>query len=102
MKRLLFFICTLLCANVLMAQTRFSIGGIRYEITSTNPAKVKVNDANSSITTANIPSTVTYQGTGYSVTSIGNYAFEYCSSLTSVTIPNSVTSIGDYAFNHCI
>ena len=101
MKRLLFFICTLLCANVLMAQTRFSIGGIRYEITSTNPAKVKVNDANSSITTANIPSTVTYQGTGYSVTSIGNYAFEYCSSLTSVTIPNSVTSIGDYAFNHC-
>ena len=101
MKRLLFFICTLLCANVIMAQTRFLIGGIRYEITSTNPAKVKVNDANSSITTANIPSTVTYQGTGYSVTSIGNYAFEYCSSLTSVTIPNSVTSIGNSAFNHC-
>ena len=36
-----------------------------------------------------------------SVTSIGNYAFEYCSGLTSVTIPNSVKSIGHYAFYGC-
>ena len=35
------------------------------------------------------------------VTSIGNYAFYYCSGLTSVTIPNSVTSIGEYAFAWC-
>jgi hypothetical protein len=35
------------------------------------------------------------------VTSIGDYAFEYCQSLTSVTIPDSVTSIGDSAFFYC-
>lgn len=29
-------------------------------------------------------------------------AFSYCSSLTSVTIPNSMTSIGDYTFDNCI
>ena len=35
------------------------------------------------------------------VTSIGNYAFYFCSNLASVTIPNSVTSIGDQAFYSC-
>ena len=36
-----------------------------------------------------------------SVASIGNYAFSECSSLTSIEIPNSVTSIGNYAFSEC-
>lgn len=36
-----------------------------------------------------------------SVTSIGTYAFYDCSSLTSVTIPDSVTSIGNGAFFLC-
>ena len=35
------------------------------------------------------------------MTSIGDYAFYYCYSLTSITIPDSVTSIGYYAFSGC-
>ena len=48
-----------------------------------------------------IPSSVTYNGTTYSVTSIGELAFAYCSSLPSVTIGESVTNIGGYAFYGC-
>jgi uncharacterized delta-60 repeat protein len=35
------------------------------------------------------------------VTSIGDAAFSVCTSLTSVTIPSSVTNIGDYALSSC-
>ncbi len=35
------------------------------------------------------------------ITSIGGYAFQNCSALASVTIPNSVTSIGYEAFMYC-
>ncbi len=38
---------------------------------------------------------------GKPVTTISAYAFEYCTSLTSVTIPDSVTSIGTSAFYEC-
>ena len=36
-----------------------------------------------------------------SVTSLANYAFKYCSELTSVTIPSSVTTIGTDVFSNC-
>ena len=48
-----------------------------------------------------IPSSVEHNNVTYSVTSIGNEAFNGCSGLTSVSIPNSVTSIRSRAFNGC-
>ena len=77
-----------------------------YNITSDNTVEVTYY---SSTTTDNnyvsgdvvIPSSVTNNGTTYSVTSIADYAFYLCIGLTSVTIPNSVTSIADYAFEGC-
>ena len=101
MKRLALFICTLLCANVLLAQTEFIVGNLKYYVTSSNPTEVSVSAADTTITTANIPATVSYDGTTYNVTYIGIHAFEDCSSLTSVTIGNRVTSIGDWAFSNC-
>ena len=48
-----------------------------------------------------IPNTITYNGSVYPVTSIGDFAFNNCDQMTSITIPSSVTSIGDYAFWCC-
>lgn len=48
-----------------------------------------------------IPDSVSYNRISYRVTSIWERAFENCSSLTSVTIPNGVTRIGYDAFKGC-
>ena len=104
----LFTALLLLCTTVVTAHD-FEVDGIYYNITDSATKTVAVtyggNDyysySNEYTGTVVIPESVTYSGTTYSVTSIGNEAFYNCSSLTSITIPNSVTTIGDYAFKGC-
>jgi hypothetical protein len=48
-----------------------------------------------------IPEKITYDGTEYPVTKIGEWAFAYCRKLTSINIPTSVTSLEFAAFTCC-
>ena len=77
---------------------------IYYNIISSEDLTCEVTYGGSSFSSAlysgivNIPASVSYNNKTYSVTSIGNSAFDRCSGLTSIEIPNSVTSIGSGAF----
>ena len=92
---------TLLCCVVANAYD-FEVNGIYYDITNATTKTVEVADCSEEYTAyVNIPESVTYNGTSYSVTSIGSFAFYNCSGITGITIPNSVTSIGEGAFQYC-
>ena len=99
MKKIVLFICTLICTNLLMAQTQFTIGSITYEVIDSN--EVKIYDYSGTDSVLVIPDTVAYQNVSYAVTEIGEYALAFSQSLTTITIPNNIRIINDGAFSSC-
>lgn len=77
----------------------YSQDGIRYALKNSKATVIKsLFKVNGTIT---IPESITYKSQIYPVTTIGDNAFYGCSALTSVMIPGSVTDIGAYAFEDC-
>ena len=101
MTKKLSLLFALMLSTLMASADVININNIYYNLDfSTKTAEVTSNPNNYS-GSVDIPASVTFKGSEYSVTSIGNRAFSSCSSLTSITIPNSVTSIGEYAFQYC-
>lgn len=99
MKRILFITLAVLLST-LSASAYFMVDRIAYSLL-VDRKSVCVTQGGDYTGSVIIPERVTFQGSTYSVVSIGVAAFQYCEGLTSVTIPNSVTEIGDGAFQDC-
>ena len=77
-----------------------------YQITSNEgegdtPPTVAITDDKDVSGAFDIPEAVTYNNKTYTVTEIGEGAFENNTNLTSVSIPSSISNIGDKAFKGC-
>ena len=75
-----------------------TIDNLKYKIYDDTASLVGYTDTPENLV---ISKNISYEGHTLNVTSIGDYAFYNCTSLTSVTVPDSVTSIGDSAFYGC-
>ena len=100
MKKVLSFILILTLTISCVSMVSFTVSAATYgQLTYTvSNGKVTITGCDTSASGAlTIPSTIS----GYPVTSIGNSAFEDCTSLTGITIPDGVTRIGYSAFQGC-
>ena len=121
----LLLLASAIATSLSAAAYDFESAGIYYNITGNNTVEVTYSDRdnNTYSGSVSIPETVTNNGTEYSVTKIGEYAFQGsavtsvsmpeciisidynafkgCQNLESVTLPESLTTLGSYAFYSC-
>ena len=98
----LLLLASAIATSLSVAAYDFESAGIYYNITGNNTVEVTYSDRDNNTYSGSIsvPETVTNNGTEYSVTKIGEYAFQ-SSAVTSVSMPECITSIGQYACNEC-
>ena len=98
----LLLLASAIATSLSAAAYDFESAGIYYNITGNNTVEVTYSDRdnNTYSGSVSVPETVTNNGTEYSVTKIGEYAFQG-SAVTSVSMPECITSIGQYACNEC-
>ena len=102
MRKKLFTLLLAVAASVgTMFAQKIKIGDLYYNLDATNQTAEVTSFSDKYSGAIVIPSSVSYNSKTFSVTSIGNNAFEGCTGLTSIEIPNSVTSIGKRAFEDC-
>ena len=104
-----FLLLTLLCLSLSARAHDAEVDGIFYNLDAANKTATVTFQGDNYDSYYDeysgdvvIPETVIYNGITYSVTSLGDYCFWGCSSLTAITIPNSVTSLGAWCFYDCI
>ncbi|MBR6499173.1 MAG: leucine-rich repeat domain-containing protein, partial [Clostridia bacterium] len=97
MKKLLAILAALilLFAAYALAEETLTSGDYQYRLLDDGTAEITEYDGSDK--TLEIPSDLD----GHAVTSIGDHAFFFCDSLTSITIPDSVTSIDINPFMNC-
>ena len=92
----------LMLLPMLASAVGFEIDGIYYNLNSGAKTAEVTSNPNKYSGSVVIPENVNLEGEEFSVTSIGRQAFDGCSGLTSITIPNSVTTIGNCVLSNCI
>ncbi len=100
MKKSLLLLVMMLLPMVASADV-VEIDGIYYDLKPSTKTSLVVSNPNKYSGDIVIPESVTYDGTEYSVTTIGIYSFVECTGLTSITFPNSITEIQSGAFIGC-
>jgi hypothetical protein len=108
-----FYSCTSL-ARAKIGTNATSIGGQAFsgctslQAITVDPRNSVYSDVDGVLFNRSLSTLVTYPGgipgsytIPSSVTGIGDWAFDYCAGLTSISIPDRVTSIGGWAFDYC-